>query len=267
MDALLTLTPDQFSHLSHSLCSDYRLQQRRSFSLLLSPARFRHTIHFLNSISMDDKTMLIARYLLSTLKRLTTVWDTSIAGRAGQMRLRDFDVVLLIMLLCEVSQHDSESLETSESTQWIDVLKQYTLNNNMFRLSAAIGASTVTIISSYIDIATRCWTFLAATGCAADGNCMEKEVGTAVEAVVSLPSVEVGHGMSVDCVICKEEMNQGRDVCQLPCQHIFHWVCILPWLRRRNTCPCCRFQLPTDDVIGEIERLLAILVKEAGRIL
>ncbi|KAL5716851.1 RING-type E3 ubiquitin transferase [Ranunculus cassubicifolius] len=261
MDALLTLTPHQFSHLSHSLCSYFRLQQHRSFSLLLSPPHFTHTIHFLSSISMDDKTMLIARYLLSMLKLLTVVWDTSITRPAAQMRLRDLDAVLLIMLLCEVSEHDSESLDTSTSTQWIDVLKQYTLNNNMFRLSAAIGASTVTIMSSYIDIATRCWTFLAATGC----KCREKEVGTAVEAVVSLPSVEVGHGMFVDCVICKEEMTQGRDVCQLPCQHIFHWICILSWLKRRNTCPCCRFQLPTDDVFGEIERLWAILVKEAGR--
>lgn len=90
-----------------------------------------------------------------------------------------------------------------------------------------------------------------------------RDVAAAVAAVVGLPSVD-GSGADQCCVICKEEMGEGRDVCELPCKHLFHWLCILPWLKKRNTCPCCRFRLPTDDVFGEIERLWDALVKTSG---
>lgn len=89
-----------------------------------------------------------------------------------------------------------------------------------------------------------------------------REEAASAAAVVALPSVEVSGGG--ECVICKEEMNKGREVCELPCGHLFHWICILRWLKKRNTCPCCRRRLPTDDVRGEIERLLEELAVVGG---
>lgn len=83
-------------------------------------------------------------------------------------------------------------------------------------------------------------------------------------AVVSLPSVECQRE-GWECVVCKEEIELGRDVCVLPCDHGFHWGCILPWLRKRNTCPCCRFELPTDDVFCEIERVWRRAVRMGSR--
>lgn len=89
-----------------------------------------------------------------------------------------------------------------------------------------------------------------------------REVGASVAAVAALPSVSGVSGK--ECAICKEEMKEGRDVCELPCEHSFHWICILPWLKKKNTCPCCRYRLPTDDVYGEIERLWEVVVKVGG---
>lgn len=49
------------------------------------------------------------------------------------------------------------------------------------------------------------------------------------------------------CAICKDQMFLGTEANQLPCSHIYHSYCIKPWLSVRNSCPLCRFELPTDD--------------------
>ncbi|KAL1820621.1 hypothetical protein ACET3Z_015490 [Daucus carota] len=49
------------------------------------------------------------------------------------------------------------------------------------------------------------------------------------------------------CAVCKDGMNVGEKAKQLPCSHRYHGECIVPWLGIRNTCPVCRYELPTDD--------------------
>ncbi|PPR82213.1 hypothetical protein GOBAR_AA38503 [Gossypium barbadense] len=49
------------------------------------------------------------------------------------------------------------------------------------------------------------------------------------------------------CAICKDVLPVGAEVNQLPCLHVYHPSCILPWLSAQNSCPLCRYELPTDD--------------------
>ncbi|KAG2263586.1 hypothetical protein Bca4012_014660 [Brassica carinata] len=49
------------------------------------------------------------------------------------------------------------------------------------------------------------------------------------------------------CAVCREEMSVGKEVAELPCRHKYHSECIVPWLGIRNTCPVCRFELPSDE--------------------
>jgi len=50
-----------------------------------------------------------------------------------------------------------------------------------------------------------------------------------------------------DCAICKDEFEIGVDCVEMPCMHIFHPECLIPWLEIHNSCPVCRLELQTDD--------------------
>ncbi|KAK4253432.1 hypothetical protein QN277_010738 [Acacia crassicarpa] len=80
----------------------------------------------------------------------------------------------------------------------------------------------------------------------------------AVSFVHSLPCVVISkehekHDELV-CAICKDVLAIGTEVNQLPCSHLYHTCCILPWLSARNSCPLCRYELPTDDKDYEEEK-------------
>lgn len=46
-----------------------------------------------------------------------------------------------------------------------------------------------------------------------------------------------------DCSVCSEGFRKGEKIRKLPCKHIFHDKCIMPWLEKNSTCPNCRFNL------------------------
>ncbi len=57
-----------------------------------------------------------------------------------------------------------------------------------------------------------------------------------------------------DCPVCLKTCEQDEVSCRLPCKHSFHKDCILPWLKRTNSCPMCRHELPTDNPAYEEQR-------------
>jgi hypothetical protein len=45
---------------------------------------------------------------------------------------------------------------------------------------------------------------------------------------------------SAECIICNDSFVFGESLCTLPCNHTFHYVCILFWANRSKKCPICR---------------------------
>lgn len=240
------MTQAEVRKLSLSLSSDFLQQRHRLSAVLSSPTLFSLTLHRLRLLSLTAKTILIAKHVLSSLRRLTHSHSA-----ATQLRPRDLDAVLLLLLLCDTRHHNPDCLLQAPPSLWRNILME------LYVTSYPLGVGPTNILLPYIEAAARCVSFVRPMIMGSDAK-----APAAVAAVVALPSVEAGPARA--CVICREEMGEGRHVCKLPCGHLFHWKCVIPWLRKTNTCPSCRFQLPTDDVIGEIRRLWDVLVRMGG---
>lgn len=69
-------------------------------------------------------------------------------------------------------------------------------------------------------------------------------------AIDSLPTIEIDQShlaTESHCAVCKEPFESGATAREMPCKHIYHPDCILPWLALRNSCPVCRHELPSDN--------------------
>ena len=80
-----------------------------------------------------------------------------------------------------------------------------------------------------------------------EGLFLTSKPPAARSAVEALPSTVVAAGEEEECAVCKDGVAAGERVKRMPCSHRYHEECILPWLEVRNSCPLCRFELPTDD--------------------
>lgn len=65
------------------------------------------------------------------------------------------------------------------------------------------------------------------------------------------------------CVICQDKCLEKEEN-STPCGHVFHTGCLLGWLKKNNTCPCCRASLydkPNIPDIGYIESIVETAIR------
>ncbi|KAK8961183.1 E3 ubiquitin-protein ligase RING1-like [Platanthera guangdongensis] len=233
MAALLRLNPARAPPL-HSLAVDLRLRQSRLCFLLTCPPQFSLTISHLRSLSFAGKTLLLSRLLLRSLSLLL-----SPLNRPDRLRLRDFDAAILLLAMCD-AYDPSAAVPADRCIDWRAMISRRLASATL--RPTGLGVGWWPVLAPHLDAAAKCRRL------AESARDPEKAGGAASAAsVMSLAVAEAG-----ECAICGEEIAGGG---AMPCGHPFHWRCILEWLRMRNTCPCCRFELPTADVYDEIDRV------------
>ncbi|KAJ7980820.1 E3 ubiquitin-protein ligase RING1 [Quillaja saponaria] len=75
----------------------------------------------------------------------------------------------------------------------------------------------------------------------------------AIESMPTIEIVETHVNSDSHCAVCKEAFELGSEAREMPCKHIYHSDCILPWLSMRNSCPVCRQELPAVQSPAGIE--------------
>ncbi|WMV22732.1 hypothetical protein MTR67_016117 [Solanum verrucosum] len=65
---------------------------------------------------------------------------------------------------------------------------------------------------------------------------------------------------SVECAVCLCKIEDGEEVRELKCEHLFHKVCLDRWMGcGRKTCPLCRNYLKSPPIYSEINQEVIVL--------
>ncbi|XP_039854346.1 E3 ubiquitin-protein ligase SIRP1-like [Panicum virgatum] len=75
------------------------------------------------------------------------------------------------------------------------------------------------------------------------------ELPAPAASIAALPTVEVAEPAAA-CAICKEDLPLASQARKLPCAHLYHSSCIVTWLEMHNSCPVCRFRIPSASAEG-----------------
>ncbi|XP_062232543.1 E3 ubiquitin-protein ligase SGR9, amyloplastic-like [Phragmites australis] len=256
MVALLTVPAAQLPSLARALTADARRLRCRLAFLLLSPQHFARALARLRSMPLPAKAKLLGRVLLRSLLLLLPALCPDDYGGSTHHLIPppDLDAALLLLAICD-SYSPATAASSPSPVDWRAVIVDDVVASALS--VSGLGATPWAALAPYVDAAAKCRRFADVVsedrelGVGKDGD---GSGGASYAAVMTLPPAA---GNGAPCAICREEMAPGpRGVCALrPCGHRFHWHCVLRWLARRNTCPCCRAELPALDALAETRRL------------
>ncbi|XP_074585889.1 uncharacterized protein LOC141841576 [Curcuma longa] len=83
---------------------------------------------------------------------------------------------------------------------------------------------------------------------------------TSIEALPTVCISEADAAAIPCCAVCKDEFVLRSAARRLPCSHLYHSDCIVPWLSLHNSCPVCRSPLPAlgESSVGAPVRSLGV---------
>ena len=85
-------------------------------------------------------------------------------------------------------------------------------------------------------------------------NC-DRNTPASREALHNLMLFTIPHTAGEDsftCVVCQENLPPKSKAKKMPCGHLFHETCLYEWLKKNNTCPMCRHEIPKAESFFEV---------------
>ncbi|GAB2287109.1 hypothetical protein Dimus_021494 [Dionaea muscipula] len=67
---------------------------------------------------------------------------------------------------------------------------------------------------------------------------------SAIDAMPTIKITQAHLRTDSHCPVCKDRFELATEARRMPCNHIYHSDCIIPWLVQHNSCPVCRLELP-----------------------
>ena len=168
------------------------------------------------------------------------------------------------IVFCNPSMAESTLLNASDLTSSLAVVNRgaITFVQKALRLQAAGAAGVVVVqmapVWPYTMRDTKGEAMDSRGALAVPVVMIRKEDGDKLRSLKQGPSALRGclhvKPLETSCPVCQEEYAPGHIATRLPCRHVFHEHCISLWFKKHNTCPNCRFEMPTDDEEYEVAR-------------
>lgn len=73
---------------------------------------------------------------------------------------------------------------------------------------------------------------------------------SSIDAMPTIKITQAHLRTDLHCPVCKDKFELGSEAREMPCNHIYHSDCIVPWLVQHNSCPVCRVELPPQGRTG-----------------
>jgi hypothetical protein len=85
-------------------------------------------------------------------------------------------------------------------------------------------------------------------------TCFKTLPAASAEAIARLPKArvlpwdrETEKDCTKTCGVCCDRLVDGVLLTRLPCGHVYHVYCVVPWLSKNCTCPECRYEIETNN--------------------
>uniref|UniRef100_A0A0D9WGE8 RING-type domain-containing protein n=1 Tax=Leersia perrieri TaxID=77586 RepID=A0A0D9WGE8_9ORYZ len=209
-------------------------------------------------MTLHSKAELLGRVLIRSLLLLLPALSPDGSHHLLLIPAPDLDAAILLLAMCDsyspAAAAAASAASAASPVDWRALLVDDAVGSALS--ISGLGATPWALLAPYVDAAAKCRRFADVVSQERATKDGEWSGGASYAAVLAMPPAA---GDGAPCAICREEMaaaRGGRGVCALrPCGHRFHWHCALRWLARRNTCPCCRAELPAEDARAETRRL------------
>jgi len=85
-----------------------------------------------------------------------------------------------------------------------------------------------------------------------------RETKPSPAALDTIVHIQMREGEEIECPINVELLQVGEWAGRMPCAHWFDSDSLLKWLESHNSCPVCRYEIPTEDEEYNAEKNLTL---------